>query len=294
MFLTPNPVKKKGMKTVIVKVLSKLRIVNYFNVEIRSKERITVPVMGGLGYGNVFGTEKWMSSVLKKLLKRSEGCFVDVGVNIGQTLIKVKSIDRDIDYLGFEPNPVCVFYAEKLIDLNKFPNTKIIPAGVSNNNEIVTLKYFSTDTTDSSASIVDNFRPYEKVVQERSIVVLNSDTIKIDKKIAILKIDVEGYELMVVEGLKKFIVRDRPYIMIEVLPVYSAEYQDRLDRQRAILKIVNDLNYAVLKVMKNPDDTLKEVVRIPDIGIHGDITHCDYLFIPDEAVAEVLAIVNNA
>jgi len=281
------------MRTIFLKVLSKLKIVNYFNVEIKSKERITVPVMGGLGYGYVYGIEKWMSSVLKKILNRSEGCFVDVGVNIGQTLIKVKSIDRNIDYLGFEPNPVCVFYVEKLIGINKFPNTKIIPAGVSKDNGIVTLKYFSTDTTDMSASIVDNFRPDQQVFQEKSIVVLNSDTIKIDKKIAILKIDVEGAELMVIEGLKKFIDRDRPYIMIEILPVYKAENQDRLDRQNEILKIVNDLNYAVLKVMKNPDDTLKEIVRISDIGIHGDITHCDYLLIPEEAAAEVLTIANN-
>src|SRR5882724_8814387 len=110
------------MRTTFLKVLSKLKIVNYFNVEIKLKEGITIPVMGGLGYNNVFGTEKWMSSVLKKILNRSEGCFVDVGVNIGQTLIKVKSIDRNIDYLGFEPNPVCVFYAENLIGINKFPN----------------------------------------------------------------------------------------------------------------------------------------------------------------------------
>lgn len=279
------------MKKIIFRALSKFKIEKYFNLEIK-KEGITIPVLAGLGYGNVYGTEKWMSSILKTILNSSKGCFVDVGVNIGQTLIKVKSIDRNIDYIGFEPNPICVFYAEKLISINKLPNTKIIPTGVSNVNEIVTLKYFSTDSTDSSASIIDNFRPDQAVFQEKSIVVLNSDTIRIEQKIAIIKIDVEGAELLVLEGLRKFIDRDRPYIMIEILPVYKAENQDRLSRQTAILKMMNDLNYAILKVMKNPDDTLKEIVRISDIGIHGDITHCDYLFIPDEVVADVLTVAN--
>lgn len=289
---TPVP-KKIKMKKTVLKIFSRLKMEGYLNLDVKLKEGITAPVIGGLGYGNIFGTEKWMSEVLTALLDGSKGCFVDVGVNIGQTLIKLKSIDRNIEYIGFEPNPICVFYAEKLISINKFPNTKIIPAGISNDNEIVTLKLFSTDTTDSSASIIDNFRPDQAVVQEKNIVVLRDDKIKIDSKIAFIKIDVEGAELMVIEGLNRFIKRDRPGIIIEILPVYKAENQERLGRQNAILKIMKDLQYAILKIMKNPDETLKGVIRIEDIGIHSDASHCDYLFIPEERATEVLEQVNN-
>jgi FkbM family methyltransferase len=281
------------MKRIFLKVCSKLKILGYFNVEVKLKQGIKAPVMGGLGYDNILGTEKWMSSLLRGLLQRSGGCFVDVGVNIGQTLIKVKSIDRDIEYIGFEPNPICVFYAEKLISSNKFPNAKIIPAGISNTNEIVTLKYFSTDLTDSSASIIDNFRPNSPVLGEKAIAVLNSDKIRIDSKITLIKIDVEGAELMVIEGLKSFLSRDRPAIIIEILPVYEAKNQERLSRQNAIMKIMNDLNYTILRVIKNQDNTLKGVVRIEDFGIHSDIALSDYLLIPGESMEEVLNRINN-
>ena len=41
--------------------------------------------------------------------------FIDVGVNVGQTLLKLKSISSEINYLGFEPNPNCVNYLKNLI-----------------------------------------------------------------------------------------------------------------------------------------------------------------------------------
>ena len=36
-------------------------------------------------------TEPWMIELLAMLLKEKEGAFFDVGVNVGQTLVKLKS-----------------------------------------------------------------------------------------------------------------------------------------------------------------------------------------------------------
>lgn len=274
------------MRKIIIKLLFKLKILGYLNLGIKINN-IMIPIIGGLGYDNINGTEKWMTEILGLLLNKSEGCFLDVGVNIGQTLLKVKSINPHIEYIGFEPNPVCVFYTEQLIDANKFQNIKIIPTGISNTNKVLTLNYFSDDITDSSASIVENFRPKQKIHQEKSIVVLNNDIIKIEKKISIIKIDVEGAELMVIEGIIEIFERDRPYILIEILPVYDNNNHDRLFRQNEILKIMNNNNYCILKIMKNSDDSLKGFSKIEDFGIHSDLTHCDYLFIPGEKNNEI-------
>ena len=46
-------------------------------------------------------TEPWMIELLAMLLKEKEGAFIDVGVNVGQTLIKLKSIDINRKYIGF-------------------------------------------------------------------------------------------------------------------------------------------------------------------------------------------------
>jgi FkbM family methyltransferase len=47
---------------------------------------------------------------------------------------------------------------------------------------------------------------------------------------SILKVDVEGAELEVIEGLKSWINETRPIIIIEVLPVYTVENKFRLQR----------------------------------------------------------------
>jgi FkbM family methyltransferase len=269
------------MTRFFLRILLRLKVLNYLNITVKING-LRIPILGGIGLSNIDEPEKWMSEIIRLLLPRSKGCFLDVGVNIGQTLLKLKSIDRNFEYLGLEPNPVCVYYAERFIHLNQFPNTKIIPTGVSNVNEVVTLKYYSNDFTDSSASIIDNFRL--NVLKEKHVIVLNSDVINFKNKISIVKIDVEGAELKVIEGIYKIISRDRPYIIIEILPVYNVESKDRLYRQNKLLEILLSLNYSIYRIIKNANDSLKEIILISDIGVHSDITHCDYLVIPNELI----------
>jgi hypothetical protein len=44
--------------------------------------------------------------------------------------------------------------------------------------------------------------------------------------------------------------------------------------------------------MKKSDDTFKGMSEIHDFGIHSDLTHCDYLFVPKEKIDEVLSTDN--
>jgi hypothetical protein len=121
--------------------------------------------LGKLGYANAFMTEIWMSGLLKNLLPLKEGVFIDVGVNIGQTLLKLKSIDSEKEYFGFEPNPVCWQCAERLINQNEFKHSSIFPFGISNKSEIGVLNFFHHSYTDATASIIPNFRPDQKIVK---------------------------------------------------------------------------------------------------------------------------------
>lgn len=60
-----------------------------------------------------------MLKILTSLFKLRSGTFLDIGVNLGLTLIKVKSVNADRNYIGFKPNPACVFYIEELKRINK-------------------------------------------------------------------------------------------------------------------------------------------------------------------------------
>jgi hypothetical protein len=67
-------------------------------------------------------------------LKIRGGVFVDVGANLGQTLIEFWLIDSGNSYIGFEPNEACIEYLETLININSLDGCKIIPVGLFNKN----------------------------------------------------------------------------------------------------------------------------------------------------------------
>ena len=71
-----------------------------------------------------------MSEVIQRLFKLKSGAFIDVGVNLGQTLLKVAAIDPGRAYVGFEPNPACVDYVWKLIETNNLETymTRLVTA----------------------------------------------------------------------------------------------------------------------------------------------------------------------
>lgn len=270
------------MQKIVLKFLSRFRLMPYLNLTVNA-HGFVIPIVCGIGYSNIYGTEKWMSQLLQKLMQYTSNCFIDVGVNVGQTLIKLRSLNEQVDYIGFEPNPACVFYVEKLIRANKFVNCQIIPVGVSNKTEVLALKIFANDT-DPMASIIDDFKDQAKV--EKSIVVISDDILNqfAQKTIGILKIDVEGAELYVLEGFSGLTKRDRPFIAMEILPCcsVSGEYSGRVERQEKIQEYIKGLQYAMLRVMKTPDGELKELKLIEDIGKQTDETLSDYLFVPKE------------
>ena len=72
--------------------------------------RIKIPVIGGLKVG--ISGEKFLLHVLRLFLPKVDGAVVDVGMNLGQTLCKVKLVDPTRSYYGFEPNAACHAYLE--------------------------------------------------------------------------------------------------------------------------------------------------------------------------------------
>lgn len=97
----------------------------------------------------------------------------------------------------------------------------------------------------------------------------------------------EGAELEVVKSLLDLIKRDRPIILVEILPVYSAANTFRMDRQDELEQIFADAGYVALRVEKTPTVAYAGLKPVKKIGIHSDLTLCDYVVLPREQLAEV-------
>jgi len=227
-------------------------------------------------------SEPWMIDLLKIILAGENKCFLDIGVNIGQTLLKLKSVSDSIKYIGFEPNPLCVFYVNNLIKKNNFTDCHLVPAGISDSTCISVLNFFSNSTTDSSASIIPNFRPNQKTVRKEYVSLFQVDQVKEQIEInefSILKIDVEGAELEVIKSFFHLIEQNKPIILIEILPAYDETNTERIERQNEIIRIVTNLDYLIYRVIKENDKFLR-LKEIFNIELHSDMNQCDYVLIP--------------
>ena len=86
-------------KYYIVRVLEKTGIISLINFRLIVKlnnHRFSIPFIGSkMGTENVLLAEAWFTDIfqqLKKVISKEE-CFVDVGMNVGQTLLKIRSVD---------------------------------------------------------------------------------------------------------------------------------------------------------------------------------------------------------
>ncbi len=160
--------------------------------------------------------EQFMGVLIRRLLLERPGAFIDVGVNVGQTFARVLAVEKDRQYLGFEPQLSCCFNVDHFIRINRIANASVIPIALSDSNALK--PFFTNGQTDECASLIDD----PSSVHEVSLVQCRVGDEVLDElginAIAAIKIDVEGAEIHVIRGLRDTLRRLRPPVIFEVLP----------------------------------------------------------------------------
>ncbi|SIO17661.1 methyltransferase, FkbM family [Parasphingorhabdus marina DSM 22363] len=267
-------------------ILKNLGMFNRSYTEEAFGRRFVIPIINGR---KTYVSEPWMAQMIAHLFRQKPGAFMDVGVNLGQTMLKVAAADPEREYLGFEPNPACADYAQTLITANNFPYA-VVPAGLSVHTDILQLQIYRNEDTDPSASLVEGFR--EGAIATKPVVTVGLDDLPeglLPKQVAIVKIDVEGGEAYVIEGIRSLLAEQRPHVLVEILPAYNADNSPRLEQQKKIEACLTDANYVMFRIRRHSDETLSTIERISEIGIHGDLALADYLMVPAEEADRVEA-----
>lgn len=274
------------MNKIFIRALKKIRLLSFLNLNGTincNNKSFTIPILQEVGFSNLYLSEPWMTDLLKIVLPIDKKQFVDIGVNVGQTLIKLKSVNSEIEYIGFEPNPICINYVDQLIKKNHLNNIKLLPIGVSDQTEIGVLNFFYSSSTDSSASMIEDFRPEQKINRKEYISLFRIDQIKEKvnlEAISILKIDVEGAELEVLYSFRFLIAEQHPIILIEILPAYNEKNKFRIERQNKIQELIREADYSMYRVIKQ-NEILMSFEEISEIGIHSDLNKCEYVMVPN-------------
>lgn len=163
----------------------------------------------------LYPNEIHLQNFLKKNLNYGDIAF-DVGSNIGYTSILTSQLVGDAGHVySFEPINETYLILKKNINLNNCKNLTIINQALSNKNGQVEF-----NIPDNGKNLLMSSMVWGKGSQNNKKQI--AKTIKIDdnpnfKNLSpkIIKIDVEGAEGLVLEGMQNLISRCRPYIYIE-------------------------------------------------------------------------------
>ena len=170
-------------------------------------DRADVAVSGALALGSF---EKTEVELFRQILKESMNV-VDIGAHIGYyTLIAGRRVGPSGKVFSYEPEKLNFSFLKRNIDLNKLNNVQIHNHGIA-------------DISDKRTLYLDNHnRGHNSLANDkkkRSTVEISLETLDnaLDKygspKIDIIKMDIEGAEVLALAGMKKTIARN-PKIII--------------------------------------------------------------------------------
>lgn len=179
------------------------------------------------GLTTSFRHERHLVAPLERALAARPGLFVDVGVNTGQTLLKVLATDPSRPYLGFEPQIGCCFYVDQFLRDNRIGNARILCLALSDENRL--LPIYAEGQMDEMASLIaQDARGHHAAVRSHIPVRVGDEALAElgAEAPAIVKVDVEGAEISVFRGLARTIAAARPICFFEVLPNFVGEARD--------------------------------------------------------------------
>lgn len=246
--------------------------------------------------------EFWLDTVYTAILKCFPGAFIDVGVNRAQTLFTLLRLDPSRRYVGFEPQLGSALTVRDFISRNELRQYEIVPVALSDRCGLKKLYLTRKGGFDGGASTAEGLRPKTFYSEEEIVPLLTGDValqeIEI-KKIAVIKIDVEGAEYEVLSGFNQTLQSIRPAVVFEVLddwvdPQSNPILKKNSDWKKAsaaqITSLFSNMNYQLFNIIA--EEGLRPIEHI-EIRINNNLNLCNYVAIPTENVDNFMVAVKN-
>jgi FkbM family methyltransferase len=178
---------------------------------------------------------------------RAGDIVIDVGANIGTTVIPSSLIVGEAGKVyAFEPHPRIFSYLKGNLRLNKIVNVEAYNTALGNQKGSIYLQ--NNDNDDMNRICAGN----EKDCLQAPIITLDS-FMKEGEKIALLKIDVEGYEMFVLDGAERTLMSTE-CVCMEMSEKFLSEYgssghqaMEKLEENKFRLFKFVDSNHNIVK-----------------------------------------------
>ena len=204
-----------------------------------------------LEQGHIF-EEELVETFLSNIIKKSN-TILDIGAHCGSHSIMYSSINPACEIFAFEPQKVIFDLLKCNIALNNL-HDRVHAFNIALGNKHCSAsmhnKCVDGDNTHIPLNNTHNFNfgGLQIGLGGDPIEIQTVDSLKFDKKIDFIKIDVEGFEDFVIDGALKTITKDRPVIFFEkndkvktvnMLGFYTETSKD-------IMQVLLELNYNIV------------------------------------------------
>lgn len=167
-------------------------------------------------------------------IQKPEYTVLDIGANYGFISLALQSnIEKDLKIIAFEPHPEICEVFKKSIDENRIANIQIENVAVGNEAKEVVLNLY-----DQTSNILETGHQSLKTISVQQISM--DDYISSNQLVPdFIKIDVDGFELKILQGLKETILKHKPNMVVET------------NNDPEILNFFSSLNYQLYDLRMN-------------------------------------------
>jgi FkbM family methyltransferase len=211
----------------------------------------------------------------------SECVFMDIGANFGFYTLLIGTRFTDCKIFSFEPVETNFNILNRNLSLNSLMNVKAFDVAVSNKAD---LKEFCIVEASDSCGFSRN--PLTNIVKMVSVntVALDEFLDDMPEKKVVVKIDTEGHEIQVLEGMKEILLRKDVKVVIEFNPkcLKSAGFDpsnflESINQLGLDIYIIDDNNRHILKLNQEHIGCWEKI-----ISENTDRTYTNLLCLPKQ------------
>ena len=184
------------------------------------------------------GINKLVTNIAKELDNQNDqGWFFDVGANVGLYTWEVRKVCPARKILAVEPDPENIKLLEKTLRGANLQNVEICKYALS--NQLAEVSFFQDNLTSATGCVAGKDKPWIEQYLNGSANEIRVKTetldsvVRQDRSPSLIKIDVEGHEVEVLQGARNTLGEAKPLMIIESFP----------PKQSTVLSLLDELGY---------------------------------------------------
>lgn len=258
-----NPI-KAILKRVLWKFRWKLNHSPWL-IPFSSRMKILLPNTGSgaLIYYQDF-SEPDTARFIQKILKPGM-IFVDIGAHIGEyTLLSAELLGETGHIYAFEPQPKIYNLLESNIKVNQLKKISIESCALSNQEGKVEFTIFSEPSVSSIKTDLPNSSEQNYSITDTiqvSTITLDSYFGSLEDKIDLIKLDVEGAELMVFQGAKKYLEFSEATAPIWLFEFSPRNYKDFGYDAKDLFSLLESYGYIIYEYSNGQLNTISKGIK---------------------------------